>query len=46
MKYINALTGEVCPSLWDCLKTYISDRRVYGIKSWSWVLLEEYSKYI
>ena len=42
MKYINALTGEVNNSLWDCLKSYITDRRAYGIKSWAWVLNEEY----
>lgn len=45
MKYINTLSGEVCPSLWVCVKTYFSDRKAYGIKSWAWVSLKEYNEY-
>lgn len=44
MKYINSLTGECVNSIFACVRSYFSDRKIFGIKSWGWVLMTDYKK--
>ena len=46
MKYVNIMTGEVCKSIWHCIRNYWLDRKQFGFKSWTWMRLDEFDAQI
>lgn len=44
MKYINFMTGEICNSIWACIRSYFKNRCI--LKSWTWMRHSEFNKYV